>query len=476
MKRLAIVVLILLLTAASASCIAASAPASPSPTRTYTLTPTPTPSPTPLPGGFVAPFTDVHYEVIPQVNPGRAKETKIDIPEDMEMPQVVAYPDGSVLVLGEKLTYDDSNAVVSSKIMAAQYDATGKTEWSKTYSELADGTVQDVEKLPDAGFVFTYGALVKYINGQNTPYTQYLVFCDLSGKVLEKYSNNQAGVYQFLCPTQRDMPGCTLYVLGEAAYRNGELLQDSDQAGENPIVSVMAFDIATDIHFYGNTGLTGYAGLSCAAWSPNAGLVFSANRLDTGGKVVAAIDGNGKIKWEFAHDAQSNLFINQLLPAGGGILAQGFNGGKEFILKLDSNGKKLWEIAPDGDGKAAVLAMAALPGGGFAEALNRYDGADPERLYDKDGKQTKKIKLPNEMLREIQPTDDGGLLTVGMQNVKALPQPAYVNSIWFDTETIATKYDKDMNIRWRKVYDKYKGTTQQDIVVPTPDGSVIVEK
>jgi hypothetical protein len=152
-----------------------------------------------------------------------------------------------------------------------------------------------------------------------------------------------------------------------------------------------------------------------------------------------------------------------------------------FIMKIGNNGAKQWETAPDGDGDYAVICTAALADGGFAASINRYEESDNARgvylaTYDANGKQMQKIKLPNEIPGAIQPLQDGGLITIGTQNISTLPQPAYLSSIWYDTETIATKYDSSLNIVWRKIYDKYKNSIRCDVVVPTADGKVIVEK
>jgi hypothetical protein len=71
---------------------------------------------------------------------------------------------------------------------------------------------------------------------------------------------------------------------------------------------------------------------------------------------------------------------------------------------------------------------------------------------------------------------DGGVITIGMQNIKALPQPAELNSIWYDTETIVSRLDASLNVQWRKVYDKHKNVNVRDIAVPLDSGVVIIEK
>lgn len=438
---------------------------------------------------------EVRHEAIPAVSPGKAIEMKITLPQDIMMPQVVALPGGGALALGQKVTYNASKGIETSKLMAAKYDAKGKTLWTKMFSALADGAAQYLKPLPDGGFIFTYGALVKYSNGQNTPYTQYLVFCDGNGNVLQKYGYDKFGVIEYLCMTDTG----ETYAVGEGFFRGGTLVTDPGFADNSADVSIMKFDKGGKQLFCRRFGGSGFDRPVSASWSKETGLVVAVSAEKADGdipppagvgppvngsiEILAAFDGNGNRKWLYCDSEQSNLCYSLLLPTSEGTLCQGYKGSNAFFLKLDGNGKKSWETSADGIGVYSILCAACDADGGFSAAINWYGDGDPNHgeneylaLYDKDGQTKRKIKLPHEMLREILPTEDGGLITVGIQNVKALPQPMYVSSIWYDTETIVTKYDANLSIQWRKVYDKHKDSTMQDIAVPEASGAVIVEK
>lgn len=94
--------------------------------------------------------------------------------------------------------------------------------------------------------------------------------------------------------------------------------------------------------------------------------------------------------------------------------------------------------------------------------------------YEKDGK--KLLAFEADCYGDIKPTDDEGFIIVSVRNIKTVPQPAYISSIWYDTETVVTKYDKNFKIEWRKTYDNIKNAVGLDMVLPLRDGSVGIFK
>ena len=73
------------------------------------------------------------------------------------------------------------------------------------------------------------------------------------------------------------------------------------------------------------------------------------------------------------------------------------------------------------------------------------------------------------------PTSDGGFIIVSIRNIKTIPRPVYISSIWYDSETVVTKYDKGYKVEWRKTYDGIKDAVGFDRVLPLSDGSVVLE-
>lgn len=476
MKRATAILMAIILSALSTASCAGTGPAAPLP-----------------PGGYITLPLDLPHEKIDPVDPRKAGEMRIAIPKEMENPHVLSLPGGGALALGQKTRKNERNGTESSKLMASAYGADGKTLWSRTYTELEDGYVSQALPLPGGGFVFSYGALVQYENGQYSPNTQTIVFCGGDGSVLNRRRYAQIGVFGYLCATDAG----EVYAVGEAGFRGSEPADDPGQADGDPDVSVMKFDASGSLLFTKRIGGSDFDSPAGAFWSKETGLVVSIRTqaadgglkapggvgLDERGHAVllAAINGDGTEKWQHWEDNRNNLYYGELIPAGGGALVSGYRGGRAFVMKLDKDGKKLWETAPDGDGEYSVVGLAALEGGGFAAAINRYTDGDSQKggylaLYDANGAVKSRTRLPNVTVTRLAPTADGGLISIAMQNIRTLPQPAYLSCIWYDTETIATRYDGELNILWRKVYDRYRDSTKADIAVPAADGRIIVEK
>jgi len=76
--------------------------------------------------------------------------------------------------------------------------------------------------------------------------------------------------------------------------------------------------------------------------------------------------------------------------------------------------------------------------------------------------------------RDIVFTDDGGFIVVQTSIGRQLSTPMYISSIWYDSITTATKYDKNFEMVWTKTYNSYT----DDMVVPISGlggGKLIVE-
>lgn len=143
------------------------------------------------------------------------------------------------------------------------------------------------------------------------------------------------------------------------------------------------------------------------------------------------------------------------------------------VIKLNVEGQELWcsevpgrwpevSVAELLDGR--VIAMRNNRGEKGAAVMDSYAAAD--------GAKTAEIAM--DYYGELTPTDDGGFILAGYRPIKTVPQPVTISAIWFDYETVAAKYDKDFKLEWRKTYDSLKDTIGRDIIIPQPDGSVVL--
>ena len=182
---------------------------------------------------------------------------------------------------------------------------------------------------------------------------------------------------------------------------------------------------------------------------------------------------------------QGNLTPHWIYPAGGAVDAFCTTGQavvaalensaeqKIRVIKLNSEGQELWRSEALGwrpevnvtelsDGR--VIAMRNNRGEKGGAVMDSYAAADG----------AKTAEMPMDYYGELTPTDDGGFILVGYRPIKTVPQPEVISAIWFDYETVAAKYDKDFKLEWRKTYDSLKDTIGRDIIIPQPDGSVVL--
>lgn len=176
--------------------------------------------------------------------------------------------------------------------------------------------------------------------------------------------------------------------------------------------------------------------------------------------------------WVFTPPPGDNL-DTVLAAAGDGVFyfANHNQGESSYIGKVDRAGKQVWQsdFSPE-----YVPCMAALKDGSLVFFDGDYAAPEGPCLARMGQEGSILQKLAMDSCRDIVPTDDGGFFTVQVRNIKIVPQPAYISSIWFDTETVVTKFSADFEIEWRKTYDKIKGDRGEDCVYPQPDGTVWV--
>ncbi len=182
---------------------------------------------------------------------------------------------------------------------------------------------------------------------------------------------------------------------------------------------------------------------------------------------------------------QGNLTPHWIYPAGGAVDAFCTTGQavvaalensaeqKIRVIKLNSKGQELWcsevpgrwpEVSVTELSDGRVIAMRNNRGEKGGAVMDSYAAADG----------AKTAEMPMDYYGELTPTDDGGFILVGYRPIKTVPQPEVISAIWFDYETVAAKYDKDFKLEWRKTYDSLKDTIGRDIIIPQPDGSVVL--
>ena len=150
------------------------------------------------------------------------------------------------------------------------------------------------------------------------------------------------------------------------------------------------------------------------------------------------------------------------------------DGVKIVITKVSEDGEVIWESEPL---EQIIYDIAELSSGKVIVSQH----------YAKDGDMVNKFVLIDEngiILKETETeiygsltaTDDGGFIIVAERPVRSVPQPLYISALWTDNETVAAKYDEELNLLWRKTYDSLQGEMGSDTVVPQKDGSLMIKK
>ena len=148
---------------------------------------------------------------------------------------------------------------------------------------------------------------------------------------------------------------------------------------------------------------------------------------------------------------------------------------KLSIVKLDANGNKVWATEPLSQW---IHGITELSDGRVIGIQKFSDNQAVQKggainCYAKEGK--KLLTFEADCYGDIVLTSDGGFIIVSIRNIKTIPQPVYISSIWYDSETVVTKYDKNYKVEWRKTYDGIKDAVGFDRVLPLSDGSVVLE-
>lgn len=237
-----------------------------------------------------------------------------------------------------------------------------------------------------------------------------------------------------------------------ATETNGILITKYDENGNE--VKSKAFG-SSDMNFLYDIKL-----------NKNVGIVFTAISDSYGGPVITCIDYETfELKWEFNINNVSSSFV--VSDDGVFVLNDEVH---SSLVKLNNEGKTIWNTSSLSQW---VHSVVELNSGDIVVSQNNIgDNKYYLITFNKDGEEI--LNIPQDCFGELTKTDDGGFIMVSIRNKKTVPQPVYVSAIWFDTETVVTKYDKDCNIQWRKTFDKVKDAVHVDSVIPQRDGSLVV--
>ena len=427
--------------------------------------------------GYTAVKSDTGYYKIFDYNKRKVKEIHTGM-SDSDFRENVPVSDG--FYVRQWIKKDDAGGEThsDSKIMVPvlkRYDKYAALLWTKTYDIPGmNGGACSLAEYPDGGFILAIERW-PFSDKNHTVYPESFVLrCDKNGKIIWKKSveNFSGAMLSNLVVTEKG----EIITVGTWMYKDGKQVK----AGVDSDLVFMKFSPDGDVLLQKNFGENGNESLPKALYSDDTGLVVyyyvSADSKPTNKLVCFNKDFDEK--WKYVFDEKEYPTSYQLFISGGfiyqaGVKISGAAGEKQeyFFMKFDKEGNIIWR---DRSMSRSITAVTLLNGGNIAIA-----GTEGKNNYI-DIINTDNIKLYSITDRKctatsLYPLDDGGLTAVSVRNIKTVPQPVFASFIWYDTETVASRYGRDLTLVWRKTYDKYKGIMKTDFVYPAKDGNLLVE-
>lgn len=425
---------------------------------------------------------DMDYVKLIDINPETVPEVPLHFKAAVGKSLIEKTKDGYLCTISElKATKNVTGSEMTPKVV--QLDEKGNILWQKSYPyPTMTGTINHLLVLSDGSFIFsvqTYpvSGAVEVIE------KSFLMKCDAAGKELwktnlEDYSGNLLNGL-FLTPEGE------IIAIGVWRSEDGEQTASHNLADD---IVMTKFDQQGKMLNQKGFGGGDFESLYGSVYDPDFGIVISGmsqstegdfaneNSVQYGRDFIACIDGNLNIKWVFNCEDKESVY-DQLVISKGHIytLLNAFSGqaNSSTLLELDQSGQIILKedhlLKGQWSNVITVLKNEdiIIGAGQFNKgtiAIIKKNGSDKEFLNDLEFS-------PNIIL----PTEDGGFMVASHRIIKTAPQPAYISSIWYDTELLVVKYDKDHAIEWQKTYDAYKDVLQQDFIKLFEDGKVLVE-
>jgi hypothetical protein len=353
--------------------------------------------------------------------------------------------------------------------------------WKREYGyKTRSGRISNVRAYPDGSFVFSVQTYPFYTEGGQVLEKSIIIKCASDGNELWKreFDDYSGNLLNNLFLTE-----------------DGQIITSGMQRGkDDDHTDIMLMKLYMDGRILAQKSFGGsdFEHLSKALYDRELGIVISGSTQSRDGdfamkgntnsiSFIARIDKEFNLKWVSPAGDGENFEYNQLdiwdgfVYVPGGITAGkgGYHTG--FVMKLDSDGKRVWTRKVSGT-DTGMYELSVLSDGSIAVGMGvgqHNEGAIV--VLDGGGNEKKRLKELKFRPGHIVSTADGGFIAYAVREIKCIPQPPYISSIWFDTESVAVKYNKNLEMEWRKTYDKYQDEMKQDFLLPLEDGRIIAE-
>ena len=405
------------------------------------------------------------YTKLKDIHPEKVRELQAALGFETNQKSVVSTTDG-FLHAGMKTDPTAKDATEEKKIPIIQkFNSSGKLIWEKEYGAyIQSGSIGDVIAYTDDSFLFSIQTYPYYIEG-GAVYEECALFrCDKNGEILWKreFEDYTGRLMTITLSPEPDI----IYIVGDWREKDG--IQTKEEVPDSIVVTRL--DSNGNVVQQKSFGGSDFDNVHQAAYHPASGLVllgstqshdgdFALENEERRKDFLACMDEKFEMKW-VVHAAKNESFsLRPILDDEGSVylLSESFERadapGKAFCNKFDRNGNEAWRKQMQ-EGYQGKTIVQFGTGDIIIGVGKQYDGIIT--ILDSEGNE--KVVLTNIELNpeEIYPVKDGGFIVLSTRIIKTVPQPPIISSIWYDTELVAVKYQKDLSIEWRKTYDKYK--------------------
>ncbi|SDH97814.1 hypothetical protein SAMN05443529_12356 [Desulfosporosinus hippei DSM 8344] len=429
-----------------------------------------------------------NYVKLEDINPSMVPEIKMDLNID-SLGGLIVRETNNGLLCGYKVNLatslvNENNSKSWPKIL--KLDLEGNVVWDKVYMyPTISGEINNLQVFPDGSYIFSVQTSPRYSDQGMICEKSILVKCDKNGEELwqREFDDDLGDMLRYLFITEKE----EILAVGKWSGENGK----QTRGGEFDIVVTKLAKDGQVIQQKGFGG-SGFENLDGAKYDKDLGMIINGHTTSQNGDFglpegqkfadfVARIAVNLSLEWVVKTNENEHFVYNQLGLADGYIYVLGDKGCSVvegtlvsgFLIKLDENGNRVWLKSDLHKGLWGCV-LSLLPNNNIIIAAGQQNQGSI-LVVDYNGQEEKRMNDIKYAAGKIRPTSDGGYIVTAVREIKCIPQPAYVSSIWYDTELVVIKYKHDNTIEWRKTYDKYKDEKGLDFVFPLANGKVIVE-
>ncbi len=435
---------------------------------------------------------DPQFVEIGGINEDKVEEIPFFMPEDR---QIFPCSDGFLAfhTVGDGMDEDPF-------LRAVKYDEDGNFLWVQDYTDitLKPFRLNQCIQTKDGGFIFSVNGSAAFYQTETELTPGWLVKCDQKGKILWKKQLPFRGESEIdhICETKSG----DILTAGTCQEDDGEHYRRGESNYSYTDLVFAKYDPDGTCISTKKYGGSDFDSFRSAFYSPDIGYVITGNTQSGDGDItkrkeqgdrlyprefLTVLDDDLNEKWQYVFEDENQIYLSYIVVAGKRIYVTG-------PLSEDTgkhNQTAVFTFGPDGaDMKSAIINASLVTGmavsdNGLLISVNPFDPdtndhSGAPQIYKLNTDLTVEAVIDDVSAKgfgyQVIPTADDGFFTIQSQIVKYLPQPLTMGRGIEDTATILSRFDDRGELLYRKVYDKNHMMENTDVVIPLPDGRVII--